>query len=957
MKIHYVKQNSTRSKEFQITTTIYEDNGVKYVKKEALSEEAIKHLKKMEDSRISLSKSIINPKVQMAKIIKRTSSSLTFEFIDGVSFEDKFHNSKDKNEIVKEYKDFLYNSFRFNEIANIDLIFSNIIFKDDKIYIIDYEWVFSDNIDVEYILYRALSALGDIDILKSNFTQEKIEKFRDRENSFLLEYALDKKSFHQIQHNYLKDKIEPFSRIKELEDGIKYRDSLIEEKINLVKYKDEVNEKQAEYIDSLTMQIRELEDIAQSLRIKNRVKKVLPNFILKAVQKAKGFKEKTPVQISNTLKTINPKDFFVDFDIERYRVDISIDIIIPVYNGYEFLNPLFDSLERNTLSAHRLIVIDDCSPDDRVKPLLLERLKRHTNSIFLEHSENLGFVKSVNEGYSHTKNHFIILNTDTEVPPYWLERVIYPILKMEKVASTTPFTNSGEIASFPNFIADNPIFEDMSVDDLDSSFRDVNPDRFYAEIPTGVGFCMGVNYDLIQDIGFFIEKDFGKGYGEENDWCQRSIVAGYRNLLVPNLFVYHKHGGSFTAEQKRALIKENSKKLLKRYPNYDQDVQDYIKLNPHKELRELLVIISSSKVDGGVYLTIDHALGGGANDYRDKRVEEYANNNRKVLELRYNYHQNIFTLKFRYKVYEFTFNIFSLDEVKILMNYIEIREIFLNSTVSFKTPYEILEWIVELKSSTKAELILPIHDFYPICPNYTLLDNSSRYCDIPSDLTKCKECMKRREFDGDIFIEEEIDISKWREAWGEIIDISDKILCFSTSSKEILTKAYRDIDESRVELIPHKAQYQLEAIEIEPRDEDSTITIGILGSINVAKGAEVIKELVERIEKENLDIQVVLIGEISNPIISPKFKITGRYKRERLPSLIKNHKIDIFLIPSIWPETFSYTTQEIMMMNMPLMVFNLGAPAERVKDYKRGVVLEENYIDNILKYIKKGITI
>jgi glycosyltransferase involved in cell wall biosynthesis len=217
--------------------------------------------------------------------------------------------------------------------------------------------------------------------------------------------------------------------------------------------------------------------------------------------------------------------------------------------------------------------------------------------------------------------------------------------------------------------------------------------------------------------------------------------------------------------------------------------------------------------------------------------------------------------------------------------------------------------------------------------------------------------MKRRNFDGDIFIEEEIDISKWREAWGEIIDISDKILCFSTSSKEILTKAYRDIDGSRVEVIPHKAQYQLEAIEIEPREEDSTITIGILGSINVAKGAEVIKELVERIEKENLDIKVVLIGEISNPIISPKFKITGRYKRERLPSLIKNHKIDIFLIPSIWPETFSYTTQEIMMMNMPLMVFNLGAPAERVKDYKRGVILEENYIDNILKYIKKGIKI
>ena len=53
------------------------------------------------------------------------------------------------------------------------------------------------------------------------------------------------------------------------------------------------------------------------------------------------------------------------------------------------------------------------------------------------------------------------------------------------------------------------------------------------------------------------DEIFGKGYGEENDWCQRAIKKGYKNLHVTNLFVYHKHGGSFPSEEKQRLISKN----------------------------------------------------------------------------------------------------------------------------------------------------------------------------------------------------------------------------------------------------------------------------------------------------------------------------------------------------------------------------------------------------------------
>jgi glycosyltransferase involved in cell wall biosynthesis len=79
--------------------------------------------------------------------------------------------------------------------------------------------------------------------------------------------------------------------------------------------------------------------------------------------------------------------------------------------------------------------------------------------------------------------------------------------------------------------------------------------------------------------------------------------------------------------------------------------------------------------------------------------------------------------------------------------------------------------------------------------------------------------------------------------------------------------------------------------------------------------------------------------------------MTGRYNREDLPNLVVQHQIDLFLIPSICPETFSYTTQEIMMMQMPLMVFDVGAPAERVKSYEKGYIVPHTDPETILQTV------
>ncbi len=738
--------------------------------------------------------------------------------------------------------------------------------------------------------------------------------------------------------------------------------------------------KQKQAIEEKDQHIQNLQALAESLRIKNRLKRLIPSNIkskfLKGISLLKVIKdnpqilkkvfyylmrgdiaylwqktkEKSNKNIAQSTQfvEVNPHEYFAPFDAEKYAIkETTIDIIIPVYNGYSFLEKLFDSIEKHTSVPHRLIVINDCSPDERVKPYLLKRLKKHPNALFLDHEENQGFLKSVNEAYSYTSNHFLILNTDTEVPAFWVERLMYPILHKENVASTTPFTNSGEIASFPNFVADNAIFEAMEVNDLDNVFKEVKAENFYEAVPTGVGFCMGVNYKLTQKIGMFVEDTFGKGYGEENDWCQRAIKEGYTNLLVPNLFVYHKHGGSFSAQEKAKLLKENAVKLLGRHPNYGKDVDIYIKKDPHNTLRQMLVLkAADAKV--GTHLIFDHDLGGGANIYADELVVKYTRAGYNTLLVRYDYYSDTFKITHHYKKYLFAFKISTLEALRELLDTLQIKEIFVNNLVSYPNIYTVLAYIDELTTNTKANLILPIHDYYAISPSYNLLNHEGKYGDLETLEETIGQNMQewRNYYVGDVHI------GLWKEAWTKLIDASHKILCFSHASKDIVVEAYPQIDKERIEVLPHTVQ-KIAPVVIEKDSQKHTITIGILGAINHVKGSQIIKQMVQQIEKDGLDIDIVVIGEITESIRSKHFKTTGRYVRDDLPRIIQENQIDIFLIPSIWPETFSYTTQEVMMMQLPLMVFNLGAPAERVKAYEKGYVIEEMSAEAVLKTVQK----
>lgn len=164
-----------------------------------------------------------------------------------------------------------------------------------------------------------------------------------------------------------------------------------------------------------------------------------------------------------------------------------------------------------------------------------------------------------------------------------------------------------------------------------------------------------------------------------------------------------------------------------------------------------------------------------------------------------------------------------------------------------------------------------------------------------------------------------------------------KLLFFQISTKEIAEKSFGKM--GNVVVIPHQIGYMPQ---IEKKNKTTeTLNIGLLGVLTKHKGGMIVAELVDKIEKEHLNVKIKLIGTSCVDIDSPVFSQTGAYTRGAIPRLTLQNDIDIFLIPSIWPETFSYTTEEIMKMGMPIICFDIGAPAERVKKYEKGIIIPE----------------
>lgn len=360
---------------------------------------------------------------------------------------------------------------------------------------------------------------------------------------------------------------------------------------------------------------------------------------------------------------------------------------------------------------------------------------------------------------------------------------------------------------------------------------------------------------------------------------------------------------------------------------------------PHVDEGKIATALLPLLTGRTVSVMFDHNMGGGANHYRRQVVAERLAAGHAVVLCTY----NMPTLDYRLTVsrageHEAVFRVSTFTVTERVLADAKAIEIFVNSPVSFDEPLMLAEWLARMKAKyPETRLVMTAHDFFSVCPSFVLLNADGRFCGIP-DIAECDTCLKRHSASY-VALSPPSRIGPWRALWGSCMRSADELRCFSEATRELLLKAYPWLPPERLRVMPHKIDFAPGRM---PRvQRGDPLVIGVMGQISVQKGALLLREMIKLIERSHPDVQVVVLGTLDVTMQSTNLRVTGAYRREDLVERIEANGVNMMFFPSIWPETFSYVVSEMMALGMPIVAFDLGAPAERLRGYRRARLCHE----------------
>ena len=619
-------------------------------------------------------------------------------------------------------------------------------------------------------------------------------------------------------------------------------------------------------------------------------------------------------------------DSAVTFEPRAENNIARIDVIIPVYKGRtETLRCLYSVLTAECKTEFNLIVIDDASPDvELVK--VLQQLASQGLFTLLTNKQNRGFVYSVNRGMAcHDDKDIVLLNSDTEVYPGWLDRLHTAALRNERTGTVTPLSNNATICSYPHFLHDNQFPIEMQHAELDALIMDVNK-SMEVEAPTGVGFCMYIKRACLNEIGLFDEKAFGRGYGEENDFCQKAIKNGWRNIIAADVYVHHAGAASFLTE-KPLRVQNALNVLARRHPQYQEDVNEFIQADPLLKFRQridwarLLRVRREKNI-----LVISHSRGGGTERFINEYMQPHMQQNHAVFFLRplagrpeclVLSHSGLRSLP-NLESYQQS----SPDVLLAALKELRISEIHIHSLIDFHPEFDGL--IQKLANALNVPLEIYLHDYAVICPRINLVDENGRYCGEP-EKAACNRCLVQRGSEFNVR-----DIKTWRDRHLQLLQRASRI---QVPDQDVATRLLRYFPDIKIEIQPHELiEAQKTVFHYPGISHSHKLRIVVIGGISQIKGFDVLLACAQNAKADKLPLEFILMGySMNNYLLQTQgVHVTGRYQEQDALSILLNLHPHVVWLPSLWPETYSYTLSLAFKCGVPIAAFDIGAIGARL---------------------------
>lgn len=227
-----------------------------------------------------------------------------------------------------------------------------------------------------------------------------------------------------------------------------------------------------------------------------------------------------------------------------------VSVILVNYNGKRYNNKCIASILQSTVKDRLyVVVVDNASTDDSLIDLKVH-WGQNDQVVIIEMDQNYGFSRANNEGIKWSIengiNRFLLLNNDTEIDPYAIEKMLK--IQEDTQSIVVPkifYANKPDIiwcagGTFSTIIK-KPI--QRGLNQKDCGQFDTNCKCEFAN-----GCCLLLTKEIIEKNGLLDERFFL--YYEDTEYSLRALENNIPIWYCANAVVYHKVNGSTQGNEK-----------------------------------------------------------------------------------------------------------------------------------------------------------------------------------------------------------------------------------------------------------------------------------------------------------------------------------------------------------------------------------------------------------------------
>ncbi|MGC1851312.1 MAG: glycosyltransferase, partial [Solirubrobacterales bacterium] len=247
-----------------------------------------------------------------------------------------------------------------------------------------------------------------------------------------------------------------------------------------------------------------------------------------------------------------------------------VDVIVCVRDAPDDVRTCLWSLLHSATRPFHLIVVDDGSGTETAELLAALAEREPEIELIRNDGPEHGYTRAANIGLrASTGAHVVLLNSDTVVSPFWLERIVACAESDSRIGLVGPLSNAATHQSLPAVTEDgrwaiNELPAWLTVDSMALLVAGYSG-RKRPRVPFVNGFCYAITREAIDRVGLFDEDLFGSGYCEENDFSIRARDAGFSAALADDAYVFHSKSRSYTSAGRDEVAQRNYRLFLEKH--------------------------------------------------------------------------------------------------------------------------------------------------------------------------------------------------------------------------------------------------------------------------------------------------------------------------------------------------------------------------------------------------------